>query len=53
MRSQLSIIIFTEPEANECLQNAKEHISFKHEYNSRTDPNEPIRGKVSIIPTYM
>ena len=27
----------------------KEFISFKHQYNCRSDPNEPIKGKVSII----
>ena len=27
--------------------NMKERISFKHQYNCRTDPNEPNRGKVS------
>ena len=27
----------------------KERISFRHQYNSRTDPNEPVRGKV-ILP---
>lgn len=25
---------------------SSERISFKHQYNSRTDPNEPIRGKL-------
>lgn len=25
----------------------KERISFRHQYNSRTDPNEPVRGKVN------
>lgn len=27
----------------------KELISFKHQYDCRKDPNEPIRGKVSKI----
>ena len=24
----------------------RERISFKHQYDSRADPNEPLRGKV-------
>lgn len=27
-------------------KNLKEYISFKHQYNCRKDPNEPVRGKL-------
>ena len=51
VRSNLfSLSRFTVPlcHENSSPVKVKERISFRHQYNSRTDPNEPVRGKVIV-----
>ena len=45
----LLLLLYIEPDLERSKSAKKEYISFKHQYNCRSDPNEPIKGKVSII----
>jgi hypothetical protein len=47
------LLFYAAPLINEQPVVVKERISYAHQYNSRTDPNEPTRGKVSSLMQYL
>ena len=40
--------LVNEPKNGAGSSKVKERISYRHQYNCRTDPNEPVRGKVTV-----